>query len=434
MLSSAQVPVSRPPIGPVLQQHAEESAVLRQVRSVLVRAPHVRLNQLRRLDDRLAAHLDGLATAGRPGVACAMAALERPEAGEVFTLSVLAIEGRDEATLERLLALAATLPAARRGLQSALGWVSALHLQGIGQHLLGAADPGWRAIGLGACRMHHADPGDWLVAALQHPDHHLRTAALRTAGELGRLDLLPQTRAAMADDTPEIIFWAAWAACLLGDRQASLKVLGFAARRDDVPASRALALVLAALPFEEARELVRGLSVEAQSHPAGGAADRRLIRAMGWLGDVQFLPWLVQRMAEPAVARLAGEAWSTITGVDLARESMDAASAPDAGPSDDPADERVAMDEDDSLPWPDLPSVQRWMAAQAGQMVSGQRCFLGRPLTPASALQALREGQQRQRSLAALALVLQQPGTGLFAVAAPARRQQQMLAAWAATR
>jgi hypothetical protein len=57
----------RPHVLPVVQQHAEETAFLRNVRSVLVAAPHVKLLHLRRLDDRLAAHLDGLAVAGEFG-------------------------------------------------------------------------------------------------------------------------------------------------------------------------------------------------------------------------------------------------------------------------------------------------------------------------------------------------------------------------------
>src|SRR5712691_3413871 len=105
--------------------------MLRHVRSVLVRAPHVRLRQLRRLDDRIAAHLDGLAVAGRYGTALCTAALERAGAGEVFALAVRVIDERDDAALDRLVALSAALPDAKRGLLSALGWVSAPQLQGL---------------------------------------------------------------------------------------------------------------------------------------------------------------------------------------------------------------------------------------------------------------------------------------------------------------
>ena len=122
---------ARPPIPVVVMQHAQESATLRHVRSVLVRAPHVRLHQLQRLDERIAAHLDGLAVAGAYGAKCCTAALEQPGAGEVFAAAVVAIESRDAAALDRLLALAGALPPARRGLLSALGWVSAAQLKGI---------------------------------------------------------------------------------------------------------------------------------------------------------------------------------------------------------------------------------------------------------------------------------------------------------------
>ena len=56
--------VDAQPIPTVVRQHVEETAILRNTRSVLVRAPHVKLHHLRRLDDRLAAHLDGIAVAG----------------------------------------------------------------------------------------------------------------------------------------------------------------------------------------------------------------------------------------------------------------------------------------------------------------------------------------------------------------------------------
>ena len=52
-----------PPIPIVVHQHQEDAVALRSTRSVLVRAPHVKLQLLRRLDDRLAADLDGLSVA-----------------------------------------------------------------------------------------------------------------------------------------------------------------------------------------------------------------------------------------------------------------------------------------------------------------------------------------------------------------------------------
>jgi hypothetical protein len=120
----------------VVAQHVEEAAHLRNVRAVLVRAPHVRLLQLGRLDERLAAHLDGIAVSGDDGATLAKQALERPGRGEVFVATARAIQSRDEAWLDKLLAIAETIAASRSGLLSAFGWVSAGELQGITKTLL----------------------------------------------------------------------------------------------------------------------------------------------------------------------------------------------------------------------------------------------------------------------------------------------------------
>ena len=91
------------PILAVVRQHAEESANLRNMRSGLVTAPHVKLHHLRRLDDRIAAHLDGLAVAGEFGWKLCEAALENPGVGEVFAATVRAIEDKNLLALDKLL-------------------------------------------------------------------------------------------------------------------------------------------------------------------------------------------------------------------------------------------------------------------------------------------------------------------------------------------
>ena len=67
---------SPPIVRTVLAQHAAEAAHLRQVRSVLLRAAHVRLRHLAQLDERIAAHLDGVAIAAQEGAIAVREALE----------------------------------------------------------------------------------------------------------------------------------------------------------------------------------------------------------------------------------------------------------------------------------------------------------------------------------------------------------------------
>jgi hypothetical protein len=120
---------SRKPVPLVIQQHVEEAAILRGIRTVLVHAPHVRLDHLRRLDDRLAAHLHGLAVSAEFGWRLCESALENPGVGEVFVVAVRAIEDKNSSRLDKSLALAEALPEAQSGLISAFGWVSARILQ-----------------------------------------------------------------------------------------------------------------------------------------------------------------------------------------------------------------------------------------------------------------------------------------------------------------
>jgi hypothetical protein len=99
------------------------------------------------------------------------------------------------------------------------------------------------------------------------------------------------------------------------------------------------------------------------------------------------------------------------------------------GPSDDPADDDVAMDPDDSLPWPDRARVERWWQQNADGMPLDRRSFMGSPPGREQGAQVLREGFQRQRLVAARLLCLLAPGTRLFPACAPAWRQQRLLAA-----
>ena len=416
--------LERPPIAVVVQQHAEESAHLRHVRSVLVRAPHVRLRHLRRLDDRIAAHLDGLAVAGNYGTALCLAALERTGTGEVFALAIRLIDARDQRGLARLIALAAALPEAHRGLLSAFGWVSAAQLQGVVQPLLASADAHGRALGLGACRLHRVDPGAVLVQALDPAAPPvLRSAGLRAACELGRTDLLPHVLAALRDPDPQLACEAAVCACLLGDRAEALAALqDSAATQED-----ARALLLLAVQPERGREFVRRL---AKAGADDAARKRMVIAACGLLGDLQFVPWLVACMEDDVLARIAGESFSLLTGADLA--ALDLERKPPervpGGPTEDPDDDNVALDPDESLPWPDRARIEPWWHAHGATLQAHARCFMGGPPTREHCGAVLREGFQRQRAVAARLLCLQAPGTALFPLAAPAWRQQRMLA------
>ena len=139
-------------------------------------------------------------------------------------------------------------------------------------------------------------------------------------------------------------------------------------------------------------------------------------------------------MEDPKLTRLAGEAFACITGLDMAYVDLDRKppNGVELGPNDNPADDDVVMDEDDSLPWPDPDKIAAWWNTDGARFAPGTRYFMGAVPTPQSCLEVLKTGFQRQRIAAAEYLTLLTPGTPLFNVAAPAWRQGRLLAAMTA--
>ena len=411
----------------VVAEHADESSFLWLQRASAVHAPNYDPQQFADLDERLAAHIDGLRVAGDEGWQHALALTDNEGAEDFFVAAVLAIEaidGRFDALVER----AKDLPEVVRGLISALGWVEPQHLGGRVKALLGDASPLRRKLGIAACALHRRDPGpvlDALIAggAGSVPDS-VRIRAIRAAGELGRIDLLPQLRAAFGEAKPELRFWAAWSAVLLGDRAQGLDALAAFALKSGLRQPRAFQLALQSLDVAAGHSLLLDSAVLPD-------ALRLRIQGAGFIGDVRYVPWLIGQMAQPAVARIAGEAFATITGADFNLEQMEVPPPDDFedGPTEDPDDENVELPEDITLPWPDAAVVQRWWQANQSRFVAGTRSFMGQPVSRAVCVGVLRGGFQRQRDAAALHLALLEPPTPLFATAAPAWRQQRALAA-----
>lgn len=160
-------------------------------------------------------------------------------------------------------------------------------------------------------------------------------------------------------------------------------------------------------------------------------ARRRLaIRAAGLFGDPQTIPWLIRQMQELPYALAAGEAFSLITGADLAELDLELTTYPDydAGPTDDPSDPNVEMDPDSDLAWPDPARVAAWWQDNSQRFSAGIAHLCGAALTEKQCLNVLRTGWQRQRLAAACLLARLQPKQVLFPCAAPEQRQRRLLA------
>jgi uncharacterized protein (TIGR02270 family) len=393
----------------VVAQHVEELTSLWMMRDGLVDAGHAALRHLARLDHRLAAHQDGCAVAGADAVRLLNEQLGSFP-GSVFAAAVTALELNDHTTLGRCLAVAEAVPESRRELTSAVGWVSPSRLTRIVRDMFeGSATA--RQIAHAACRLHGVSPGSAVAIALRAEDPDLRAEALRDVGTLGQTELASQLLTRREDDE-NCRFWAAWSATLLGDRR-GLELLALEADSERPQRERAVSLACMASGLRAAHELLRRI--------AGGGEARLVISGSGVIGDPVYVPWLIQQMADDKVARAAGEAFSLITGADIALQDVETRA------TDNPDDVIVDDHPDEGLPWPEPSLVEAWWARQGHEFRPGTRYFVGLPVAPEHCLFVLREGTQRQRRLAAHHLCLMTPGTPLFNTSAPAWRQERLL-------
>jgi uncharacterized protein (TIGR02270 family) len=416
-----------PIVSEIVEQHAEDAAFLWHRRDLAVESAHYRLADLADLDERLEAQIDAIRVAGDAGVAVCEERLSAGDAGEIFVRMVLAAERGDLQAIARLLDRGGGSADASREIASALGWVDAPRFDDLLPGFLDpACPPPLQWVGISACAARRLDPGDALARALSAGEGRLIARALRAVGQLGRRELLPNVRRHLDAEDDTCRFAAAWSAVLLGD-VAVVPTLWtfatFAAGRERIAAS-ARALALRAMSADAGRARVDELATGGD-----GGGLRSAVIGAGTVGDPTLVPWLLERMRTPELARVAGESFSLITGVDLVAERL-AIQPPQgfsSGPTEDANDDDTALDPDEHLPWPDVDGLQTFWARRGGGFAPRVRHLLGQPIVEGSPTRALRRGTQRQRAAAALEITLRAPGHPLFEVRAPASRQLQAL-------
>jgi uncharacterized protein (TIGR02270 family) len=384
---------------------------------------YVTLGEIRRFDDRIAAHLDGLSIAGDQAWRFCDELLETASAGAVFTAAVRTIEMRNKNRLGRLLSLTEALPDRRHGLISAFGWLEREHLVGIVSDLLSCEEPFSRMVGIAACSVHRVDPGPMLARLIQDVSSIARQRALRLIGEIGSHEALPVCLTALQEADRDCEFWAARSAVLLGTHSDALEFLIEIGLEPGPYRRYGFHLVLQALSVNSAHRLLQRLAEDSTQRGW-------LLKGSGIVGDPSYVAWLIKQMADLRDARLAGEAFSLIVGVNLGEVGLES-KRPDgfeSGPNDDPSNTNVETDPDEGLPWPDVVKVEKWWAANSSRFQKGTRYFMGAPVTREHCIHVLKTGHQRQRILAAHYLCLLNPGTPLFNTSAPAWRQQRLLA------
>ena len=389
----------------VIDKFVDNASFLWVLRSIAVNQPNYSLADIRELEQRIDAQLNGLMTAPRQSWQTCLQALEYEEPGEVFTAAIVAFRSRDAGKIQLAVEAGLLNDKTEKGLISAMGWLSADLVHSWIKQFLGSKDLNHKYLAIAVCSVRRENPGDALDHILQREDCRQQTRlfirALRLIGELKRSDLKVHLQSAIQSDNEEIKFWSLWSTVLLGDRSAVSKLKPFVLQ-DGAFQAWAIELCFRTLPVEEARAWISELGqIEGQV--------RSVIRASAVLGDPHAINWLILKLKDPELGRCAGEAFSQITGIDIEQNNLVLEEAP---PEYEEA-EYLAVAEDENLPWPDVDKIRSIWTNHGGNFLAGQRYFMGKAISSDFLKDRLLNASQRQRRAAALELALVEADSAL---------------------
>jgi len=404
---------SLPIIESIVGLHFEEAAFLWTQRELVARSPGSSLADLVAVDERLESHVDGLRVAGEPGWSACEEGLNPDDPGALFVCAVLAFESGVKDRIEKVVVASNESRPAFSAAVSALGWMNTQRFNALIGSLVTTSSRRYRRLGIAACGIRRVNPRGYLDQAVNSSDLYLRTRALRTAGELKRVDLLPLVKTHLQHEDDACRFEAVRTACLLGDRSA-LNTLGTFVLSNSEFTLPALQVALRLADGQTAKNWLKAMSQNAE-------LVRAMLTGVGFTGDPVYVPMLIKQMENPVLARLSGGSFSLITGADLDAENLAVEQPGDfaSGPNDDPADDNTDMDMDDELPWPNAPLVGQWWQQHMGNFAVGTRYLAGKPVSPDHCMTVLSTGKQLHRTAAAMELALSRPDAQWFNTLAP---------------
>ncbi len=373
---------------------AENAAFFWLLHDQAINSPDCELARLIELEGRIDAQLEGLLLHGEAGWKACEAALQFEDSGEVFTAVVLAFSSDKDEWIKKAIETGCLNQQTYQALLSALSWLPLGRVKSGISKLMQANNPAYLCLGVCACALHGVHCGEVVDTALNNqqlkntPEYF--SCLIRAAGMMQRKDLLPKIQCHVKDDNAQIACSSIFASLLLGDKtQASLlKPIIF----DNVAlADNAINFAFRALPKTEAKAWAQELG-----ETPGNL--RKLISAIGVLGDSTALPWLIKQMSNESHARLAGHSFFMITGLDLEKNKMTKESVI--------LDAVELDDKDRKLPWPDDIKIRQWYERSCQNFVAEKRYLAGEIINEESLNKILKQGKQTQREAARLELQL----------------------------
>ena len=389
----------------IYEQYATDAAFLWLLRSIAIEQPHNNKQDISVLEKRIDAQLNGLMTSVDIGWTACSQGLELEEPGEVFTALVVAMRSHDASKIKHAVEVGLSNNILKAALNSALGWLPHSIVFPWITRFLNGKNMEHKLLGLSACSVKRQDPGEILTQILRREEcqahEQLYARALRVVGELRRQDCMPEIKSASQDDRTSIKFWSYWSAILLGHKSCVEQLKPYVFDAQSPFQEIALQLCFRVLPVEQAREWISALAKNEINM-------RTIIKATGILGDPHAVNWLIDKMQDQKLAKLAGEAFSLITGADLVKHDL-TCEQPTQHPLElDEGD--IELDEDENLPYPAHNKVATLWRSHGKKFIVGRRYFGGQIISVDLLNSVIEKGNQRQRHAAALELALNETG------------------------
>ena len=407
----------------VLEEHLDEAAFRWLQWERALEAPDFSLADVARQEEQLAAHLHGLVLGGAEAAECLLwPALDSGEATRITAAAfALLAQGHVEALLNFMQGDALEARAAvRRAVELSAAPTLGEHLL----PLLKRDDVSLQAQLLEALAFRQEAPAELLAESFLHEEPQARMAALRASPPLHEATarrLLPRL---LESGHPGIRAAAMEAGLASGARVA------WEACRQAVCACNAHtphAMVLLALFGTDAdTALLVDMLETPEMRP-------HALWALGFSGRLVAMEACLALLEAPLAARLAGEAFSAMTGLQLeGLYALPAGESPEGAPLPPELQEDLDADlvpkPEDDLPWPCIGAVRYWWKEARPRFHAERRYLNGQPLEGPVLLEALTHGPMRRRHVLARVLAIRSKGQHRIPTRAFTPRQGTALA------
>jgi len=405
----------------IIEQYVDEVPFLYSFRKNASIAPDYVLDELAELDERLEANICGLLMMGDVAWDMCEEALALDREGDVFTLTLLAIELND---LKRLQWIIVQLDSDEKTLfdsvVDAFGYFPFQKIAQLLKDMYTLPMPIMQTLVIASLLFHRQVPEKLIQHNLISKNFLTKKEVIFSVGIMGMQKYLNMVTPLLDDENEDIAFAACWTETRFGNQTALAKLERFITHPQYGDLS--LQYVVMQNDIHKVTGILRKMF-------ADKSTKRLSIMGLGYVGKANSIPSLITMMDAPETARVSGEAFSLLTGINLTANNLSREDPVklDAEPLDSADDDNVEMDPDQDLPWPDAEKIKQWWSQNQQNYYADKRYIGGRELSIGSLKQMLKQANQRQRLFASNILALYDRNHPLFNTQAPAKRQKVLL-------